>query len=270
MAPRHSYLIFSDRRTLMRESQSSDGEVLFQSPHGVPMVWIFAFGGRNIWNVGDDVEARGGAVGKRNPYETSVEVATTRLEHAQEAISASPYLQPWLAGMTVLRRKLMAKPKDGFIRIAAPWVMGLKNQDVDRWRSATAFAENSVNFLSAGREPEAVAALAEIKAFCPVIPRGLSTDLAELQKISAYSDQDEAMKLAFLTLGEPDNRESFQKVVHRDLAEAINAFRAAPERKSITLPKPKVIETPSAKPDDKPSGVKSGLLGKLSGLFGKK
>ncbi|HMZ51483.1 MAG TPA: hypothetical protein PK988_04390 [Candidatus Sumerlaeota bacterium] len=269
MAARHSYLIYSDRRTLLRESQSSDGETLFHSEHGVPMIWIFAFGGRNIWNVGDDVEARGGAVGKRNPYETSVEVATTRLEHAQDIISASPYLHPYLAGISVLRRKLLVKPKTGFIRIAAPWIMGLKDQDVDRWRSATAFAENSVNLLSAGREPEAVAALAELKAFCPLIPRGLSSDLAELQKNGAYRDHDEAMRLAFLTLGEPDNRQSFEKAVHKDVMEGLSAFRAAPERKSIAMPAPKAVAAPAATADAAPSKP-AGLLGKLTGLFGRK
>ncbi|MEO8378018.1 MAG: hypothetical protein ABI579_10135 [Candidatus Sumerlaeota bacterium] len=252
---------------MLRESQFADGENLFHSEHGVPMIWIFAFGGRNIWNVGDDVKARGGAVGKRNPYETTVEVGTTRLEHAQDVITASPYLQPWLAGITVLRRKLLAKPKDGFIRIAAPWVMGLKDHDIDRWRSATAFAENAVNLLSSGREAEALAALAELKTFCPLVPRGISSDLADLQKNSAYKDQDEAMKLAFLTLGEPDNHEAFRKTVHRDVTEGLAALRAAPERKSIAMPAPKIIASPA---DGKSPAVKPGLLGKLTGLFGKK
>ncbi len=258
----------------MSESQSSDGEILFRSEHGIPLVWFVAFGGRNIWNPGDDVEARGGVVGKRNPYETVVEVAATRLEHAESVLAGAPYLRPWLAGMTILRNKLQAKPKTGFIRLVAPWVAGMKDAEVERWRSATAFAENAINLIGAGREPEAIVSLAQLKAFCPLLPGGISSDLDDLRKSRVYTGEEELLRLALLTVGEPDNREPFDKAARRSVGEALQEYHALPPRKSVALPKPVAVAAPATEPAPTPANAKEtskpGLLGRLAGLFGRK
>jgi len=265
MPSRPSHLIYNDQRTDLRTSQSTDGEVLYHSPYGVPLIWILAFGGRNIWNPGDDVEARGGLAGKRNPYETQVEVALVRLEQAETALRSEEYLWPWFSALPILRRKLALKPKAGFLRVAAPWVIGLTDQQVDRWRSATAFAENAVNFTAAGRQPDAMLALSELTPFCPFVPAGDSGDMKKFESLGTYPGVDAHLRLAQLTLGDTDNREVFVKAVQKECVAALEAYRALPPRAPVARPVLPKAEAPAAK-----GGDGAGLLGKLTGLFKRK
>jgi hypothetical protein len=267
---RPSLLLLSDARTELRNSQSSDGDSLYRSNHGVPVAWIFAFGGRNIWNPGDDVEARGGVVGQRNPYETMVEVALARLEQAEGALQADPYLWPFLSPVIIMRRKLLTKSKGAFIRVAAPWVIGLQEQQIERWKAATAFAENAVNLVGAGRVPEGVQALQELAPFCPFVPKAHSGDRAALQSLVPYADQPEPLKLALAVLGEPDNRATFEQAVAREVAPGLDAYGKLPHRAPLKAPVAVVSASGKSAPATTSASGGGGLMAKLGGLFKRK
>lgn len=257
---RPSRLMYSRERTDLRQSQSDIGEMVGFSDLGVPIVWFFAFGGRNIWTPGDSVNDRGGAVGKRNPYETPVEVAVTRLEHVEAALADSPYIWPWLSAMTILRRKLEFQPKDGCIRVVAPWVIGLKELQINRWTAATAFAENAVNLLSAGRRSEGIRALRELAPFCPFVPDGDLSDRIQFDKISAFKDETFHKRVAYLTIGKPSRRAPIDALIEQTLVPAFARY----EKLTPIDPVPGVKETvrlPSGRATDS-------FLGRLSRMIG--
>lgn len=225
---RPSRLIYSVERTQLRESQSEIGEPLYSCQHGVPVTWLFAFGGRNIWNPGDTVKDRGGQVGKRNPYETPVEVALTRLEHVESALVHAPYIWPWLSAIPMLRRKLSVKKKSGYIRVVAPWVIGLKELQIDRWAAATAFAENAVNLLSANRREDGIRSLRELAPFCPFVPDGHLGDKEEFARLKYEPRELFERRVALLTLGKPSEQESFEAGITRDISPAFSTYGSLP------------------------------------------
>lgn len=263
LANRNSLLVYTESRTTLEESQSGEGEILYQSPHGVPLLWVFAFGERNVWDPGDDINARGGAVGARNPYETMVEIAATRLEHAESALANSaPLLWPWLSAMSIFKRKLYALPKTGFIRIVAPWMLSLKDKEINRWRAATAFAENCVHYLMIGRNMHATESLRELKPFCPFVPYGSPRDVKGFRSIKAYPEQSEHMRVAFLTLGEPVKKGPYQQAVDRDIAQALAQYYENIENMSQSSTRVPKLDTAAATDD--------GLISRLAGIFRRK
>ena len=264
---RSSYLVYRDARTDLETSQSLDGDVLYRSEHGVPLLWIFAFGGRNIWNPGDDVHARGGVVGKRNPYETSIEVASTRLEQALQVLPSAPYMWPWFSPMGMFARKLSTKPKAGYLRLVAPWMIGLEVHHFERWRSATAFAENATNLLGSGRFSEASRALAELREFCVLVPTGGPGDLERFGKSTFFPEESaEPVRLALHMLGVPDNPGPFAAGALRDVAGALAEYRKLPPAPVL----PPVVVAGKVVVAEQPSATQSAgaaLLKKLSGMF---
>lgn len=230
---RPSRLMYSDDRTELRQSQTDFGDLLYSCNSGVPVTWLFAFGGRNLWSPGDTVKDRGGQVGKRNPYETPLDVALTRLEHVEAALADSKYIWPWLSGIPILRRKLAMKKKTGYVRVVAPWVIGLKEIQIDRWAAATAFAENAVNLLSANRREEGIRSLREIAPFCPFVPDGHLGDREEFNRIKEASQESFEFRVALLTLGTPAEPESFKAGVERDIIPAFRKYDKLPEIEPI-------------------------------------
>lgn len=241
---RPSKLIYTDSRTTLENSQSDEGAILYRSSLGVPVLWIFAFGGRNIWDPGDDVVRRGGVVGRRNPYETPVEVAIVRLEQVEQSLRAAPHLWPVLAGVPILRRKLLAQSPKGFIRLVAPWLVGLDDKDIERWKSSTSFAENCVNYVGAGQMRQGLEALRQLEPFCPFIPRGDGGDLDRVAKATTVNETEEAMRVAVLTLGTPENRDVYYKAVTKDIAGALTEYRtnAPPPPEPTALPQEKQVD----------------------------
>lgn len=257
---RPSRLIYSESRTELRNSQSEDGDCQFYSNLGVPILWFFAFGGRNIWDPGDHVEERGGRVGERNPYETSLEVALTRLEHVEASISDDKYLWPLLSALPLMRRRLALKRKTGFLRVVAPWVIGLEQIHVDRWSAATAFAENFVNFLSHNRRPEAIRSIRELTPFCPFVPDGVLDDLKTIEAHKAYPKKPLEMRLTLLTMGEPQEApETVENWVMRDVKPRLEAFRQLPP----------IATVPGDKPSRIPTRPTDSIFGRLKELFGR-
>lgn len=247
----------------MEHSQSSEGQVLFRSDHGVPLLWIFAFGERNVWNPGDNVEDRGGIVGGRNWYQTQIDVATTRLEHVESAMkSGAPHLWPWLSAVAILRRKLYTRPKTGFIRIVAPWLLSLNDSEIERWRAATAFAENSIYYLLHNKNMLANESLGHLSDFCPFVPSGSPKDIDKFQKLAMYKDKEEAMRIALVMLGEPDNAKPFEKAVQRDVTKALTDYRDFVSNMSSQTVAKVEAEAAGSKPSS--SG---GLISRLTGFF---
>ncbi len=257
MSAKPSQLIFSTSRVDLRQSQEMSGEVLFESPDGVPVLWIFAFGARNVWNPGDQITDRGGAVGRRNAYETQVEVAQARLEHAQDSLSESQWLWPWYSAMPILRRKLHAKPASGFIRIRAPWLFELDDKELSAWRSATSLVENAVHSISAGKLQDTARCLNQLRAFCPLVPLGDAEDQKDFANNGLYSSESEAMRLALLTLGKASNEKVFQSAVEREVVPALESLKKLP-------PAPRRPAMPVVA-----DGRKGGLLSKFGKLFGR-
>ncbi len=263
VAMRPSRLIYTEDRIRIEDSQSDDGEVLYRCSDGVPLLWIFSFGGRNIWDPGDDIVARGGAVGKRNPYETPVDVAITRLEAAEAELPSAPYLWPFLSAMPLMRRKLLSRPKTGYVRLVAPWMAMMTERHIEQWRAATAYAENCVNFTSAGREAEALAALSQLTPFCPFVPSADGKDLKRVEDSAAATHEDLAVKMALLALGEPDERGIFEQAARKEVGPAMEAYRALPPRQGV----PQKLPSASEKPTTESAG---GIMAKLAGVFRKK
>lgn len=264
---RTSKLFCAECRSHPDQPYREEGELLYSSPDAVPILWIFAFGGRNVWSAGDDVQARGGAVGKRLRFETMIEVALSRLEQAEDALRPISHVWPWYAGIPMFRRKLMLKPKTGFLRLHAPWTEQLPEADAFAWRSATAFAENFVNFHATERAHAAAESLRRLRPFCPFLPEGHSEDERVFSSHQDYRGEEPAIRVALLTLGLPDARETFDAAARRDIAPALEALSKLPP-----VPKPVPPATEPTRNGTNPAPVlpAEGFLGKLTGLFRKR
>lgn len=261
---RISRLCFADGRSDPSQPLREEGELLYSCPDGVPVLWVFAFGGRNVWNPGDDVQARGGAVGQRLRFETPVEVALTRLEQAEDALRPLDSVWPWYAAVPMFRRKLSLKPKTGFLRLHAPWVETLPESEAFAWKSATAFAENFVNFHAAGQPWQAMESLRRLRSFCPFLAEGHGEDWKAFEACVRRGAPRE-VELALLTLGEPDQRDIFEAGARRDIAPALDALERAPR-----LPRPvppAAAASASSAPAPSGDGASGGVLAKLTGLF---
>ncbi len=262
MNKRTTRLIFTDLRLEEAKSQTSEGETLFRCDYGVPVLWLMCFGGRNIWNPGDDIVARGGAVGSRNPFETEIEVAATRLEHAESSLRDSERFWPWLSGIVILRRKLLARPKTGYIRMVSPWVYQLSEEEYGKFKQATAFSENAVNLIDAHREWDAVQLMNNFESFCYFVPQFDGKDRDRLTKLPGLDNEtDDTMRLAISTVGTPSNRVTFDKAVMKDIAPIYQQMKELPP-----IAPPAAAAVGGGDTSD-PGEKKGGFLGKLTGLF---
>ncbi len=262
-ANRQSKLIFSMRRSDRTGSQTGAEEVLYRCDDGIPMLWVFAFGARNVWDPGDHVEDRGGAVGERNPYETQIEVALARIEHAEANLRSAAPLWFWFSALPLLRRKLLPKPRHGFVRVSAPWLASADDETAVSWRRAPSFAENVVNYVGAGDPSMAIRNLRELDPLCPFLPLGKLGDVNQLARVSAEAkDQDPAVSLALMTLGRPVLKEAFERGIHHDVEPALEKHEKLPAE-AFRLPEPRV-ESASPTVESAPGGS---LVGKLTGLF---
>lgn len=260
MPNRTSNLIFSNQRTDSTDFTSSKGELLYSSQNGIPLSWIFAFGGRNIWTPGDSVEERGGVVGQRHTYETQVEVALNRLENVQNELSQdTPWLWPWLSPISLLRRKLMTKSPKGFIRIAAPWTTQLKKADQEHFRSAIAYAENAVHSSAQGNHIQSAQRLSKLTPFCPFVPQGKENDQALFEKLPFFQGEELPLRIALINLGEPSNRKPFDQAVSRDVAPAWENYQPLKQPTKIPPPTKKEVQVHGLD--------KGGILGKIKSLF---
>lgn len=231
---RESKLLFTNERTGGDAGvQKGTGELLFHSSRGIPILWLLVFGERNVWDPGDTVKTRGGAVGERPLYEINAEVAQYRLEHAESALKHDQHFWPWFSVLPILRRKLLARPKTGFLHLHAPWLQSIKKKDLPKLHQATAFAENAVNFVSFGDRSRARQMLRELGLFCPFVPLADGEDLKRFQKAARpLGVSSEALALALLSLGESDKPEAYRTVVEREVAPVLESGKKLPPPES--------------------------------------
>ncbi len=253
-----SHLIHTRSRTGHGAVAPEKYQTLYSSS-SIPFSWFFLFGGRNIWNPGDDVEARGGIAGERNPYETSVEVALTRIEHAISAFKDSEQFWPFFSPMLILERKLMTLPKNNFIRLLARDYDEGDSDTRERWRVATAYAENAANYLVASKAREAVLSLRNLHAFSEYVPGIDGHDISRLEEFSKKDGRDSFIVLSLNVVGYPENMETFEKAAAKFVSPALADYEQLPaEQKQIN------IETSSTGAVDSEG---AGIVGKLKSLF---
>lgn len=254
-------------------------EVLFESPEGIPLLWFLAFGTRNNWVPDQSVKERGGAAADRNRFDSSVEDSQYRLEEAESVLREQPRVWPFYAPVSILRRKVSARPRNGMLRLAAPWATH-DPEVAGQFKSAIAFVENAVNMFAQERFHEASAMLENLSRFCPAVYDGLS----EVPKPGASGRLDSLepeLRIAFAMLGENEREnEGIVRVAREIVPPALVAWRtlpppppppapkAVPQKKGPPKPNPNAIpKGPVIMVADEPKG---GLVAKLGRLFGRK
>ncbi len=254
-------------------------EVLFESPEGIPLLWFLAFGTRNNWVPDQSVKERGGAAAERNRFESSVEDSQYRLEEAESVLREQPRVWPFFAPVSILRRKVSARPKSGVLRLAAPWATHDPETGA-RLRGSIAFAENAVNLFAQERFHEASAMLDHLSAFCPAVYDGLVEGPRSVAT-ARYDHLEPELRIAFAMLGENEGEnEGIARLAREIVPPALEAWRAlpppppppapkaAPQKKSPPRPNPNAIpKGPVIMVADEPPG---GLVAKLGRLFGRR
>lgn len=263
---RHAQLIVTTAR-LIDEDDSASRIALYHAEGGIPLLWIFLFGARNVWMPGDDLKARGGAVGMREIYETPTEVALVRLEHAEGALRGDPHIWPWYSALELLRRKLALQPKNGFVLLQSQWSSTPGKELEETWRSAPALVENFVNLVGSGDSARAATVLDRVEPFCTFTPRGDESDRKAFQKAKLYKDQDPAVRLALMMLGEPPGRGRavMEQAARKDIDPLLREHLAGEGRRYA--PTAAVVAEGAA---DAGGPAKGGVLARLTGLFGKR
>ncbi|MCB2154707.1 hypothetical protein KQI84_07445 [bacterium] len=244
-------LLFSLQR-FQAEAPTSNVDVIAECPTGIPIGWIFCFGGRNIWEPDDHIEDRGGSSALRNRYETPVEVAEARMSNVVGAVQSSPHLWVWLSSLQLLQRRLSNRGKKGFIRVDANWAF---KQEKSREKIVilTAQAENIVNLILMGRIREVPNVLPSFDPFCPFVPHIEEKDAKRFAKAKGFENLDGARRAAALTVGlPPRDQERFLTQVDEV---------CQPEYEKLSSLPPYPMAAPATKVDD------DGLLGKVKGLF---
>ena len=194
-------LIFSLQR-FQAEAPAENVDVVAECPTGIPIAWIFCFGGRNIWEPDDQIKDRGGSSALRNRYETMAEVAEARLGNAVDALQGSPHLWVWLCSVEVLRRRLANRGKKGFLRVDANWAF---KEEKSREKAVilTAQAENIVNLILMSRVREISSVMSGFDSFCPFVPHLEEKDRKRFAKAKGFEQVQGARRAAARVAGMP-------------------------------------------------------------------
>jgi hypothetical protein len=243
------------------------GEVLSVSLEGIPMGWVFLFGGRNYWEPDEQVGERGGAASERQRFETPLEVADARLLNAMSSLRDSPHLWVWFASMEILRRRLKSKAKAGFLQLDAAWAF--ETPEIAAKTSQTpAYAENYVNMVNINRIENIPQYVSPLERICPFVPYCHPDDRKRARMAAKkLGDMSEAAAAAALLIGLPgDNPALF--------LERVTAFYEAEFRKIESLPPYPAVKARLSlssdtvrRPDIPPAD--GGLLSRLKRLVGR-
>lgn len=210
------------------EEGGEHGEVLAQCEDGIPMGWIFLFGGRNYWEPDDHVRA--GAASERSRFETPLEVAEARLTNALSSLSASPHLWVWFASLEILRRVLKAKGQKGYLRLDAPWAFDSEKKR-EKTMAVPAYAENYVNMVNADHVENVPQYVSPLEKLCPFVPRCMPDDAKRAREAGArYKALPEPARAAALLMGVPP-----EDTAH--FVQRVESAYAAEYAKLATLPK---------------------------------
>lgn len=221
-----------------------NAEVLFEAPSGIPFLWFLCFGTRNTYYPGVSIAEHGGAASGRDRFETQIEDAQYRVEHVLENLRPNRYLWPWLSPLVLLERKLKARPKNHYLYLATP--AQAARGDL---RRAISFAENAVNYISAGNTLASIPMLESLEGICPVVFFGDEKDRQRLAAAPGYTTYSpEAARVALLMLGMPP-RDS--DILLRQAAEI-----TTPELEALAkLPPPPPPSAPPVESMDAPEPV---------------
>lgn len=223
-----------------RPSGTANGETLYHSADGVPILWFLCFGTRNNWTPGDKVEDRGGTASERDRFLASAEDALYRLEQVETNLREAPLWWPWFAGLPVLRRKLESRPKSGWVRLHAPWAFATTAQS-DALIKVVPALENAVNLLGAGQHAPGVLSLRITAEFLSFTIIGDGTDHSRLDSGNhAAAGSTLGQRLLIATLGTPaQDAESWLAKNGDPLTAPLMALRSNPP-----ILQPKVSEKP--------------------------
>ncbi len=222
---RQSRILFTPERAGSENVRKGEGEMLFSSENGIPLVWLFVFGERNVWNAGDSIEKKGIAA-ERALFEVNIEAALYRLDHVIDNLVDAERIWPWFTSMNILKRKFLTKPKAGFIHVHAPWFGNMKGEEIKKIAAATSMAENAVNYISQGNYDQAALMFQEIPDVVPFIPFGFQDDHLRFERALKQNRQKEpALGLATLMIGESDHAEIFRNQVEKECKPAFEAIK---------------------------------------------
>jgi hypothetical protein len=218
-----------------------NAEVLFEAASGIPFLWFLCFGARNTYYPGVSIAEHGGAASERDRFETQIEDAQYRIEHVLENMRPNRYLWPWLSPLVLLERKLKARPKSHYLYLSTP--AQTARGDL---RRAISYAENAVNYISAGNTLASIPMLESLEGICPVVFFGDDKDRQRLAAAKDYASYTpEAARVALLQLGMPP-RDS--DILLRQAVEI-----TTPELEALAkLPPPPPPSAPPLEPKDVP------------------
>ena len=209
-------------------------EVVSTSEDGIPIGWMLCFGGRNYWNPDDAVGGRGGAAEELAKFQTPLEVADARLTNALGSLSEIEHLWVWYAALDLLRRRIQAKGKKGYLLLDASWAMKLKGGQ--KLSTLTAYPENMVHLVDSGDIEKLPPLLQPLEGVCTFVPRLEKTDQTRFKKLKAYKSLSGAEKAAAAMVGWPEKDPvSFQRAVekhYRPEFDKLGSLSPYPEVKS--------------------------------------
>ncbi|MBI5154430.1 hypothetical protein HZA57_04250 [Candidatus Poribacteria bacterium] len=252
---REARLIYIQER--WRATAPEKAEVVAESADGIPVGWIFLFGGRNVWEPDDKVEDRGGSSADRNRYESSMEVADARLSGTIDALRECPHLWGWMASMAIFHRRLRARGMKGFVRLDANWAFH-NEQSRERINNCIAYVENAVNLIISARLPLISKTLAPLEEFCPFVPRYDAADLKRFKGAKPHRGLEGAPRAAALVVGLPPTQEDrFLALVKEECGSAFEGL----ER--LGAPSAPAAAVKVSSPESEPQGVLARIRGLL-------
>lgn len=205
----------------------------------------------------------------RDRFETPIEVAEARLTNAINVFEYNPHLWVWMASLQLLRSRLVAKGKKGFIRLDAVWAFE-KPEQRQNMNRITAYAENFVNLVSTERFAQLSTIMEPLDMVAPFMPRCEPADAKHFRKAARlYPDYDEATAAAALLIGVPlPNKERFPQQVASRYQEEFAKLKSLPPYPSVQAPGAGASQSPKSSPAEAESA--RGLLARLKGLVGGK
>ncbi len=256
---RVSRLLYSAGRS--GHEASVEAETIAECEDGIPMGWLFCFGGRNFGNPDDQVADRGGKAAERNRFETPLDVGEARLAQALDGLRASPHLWVWFAPVELLHRRIQARGKRGFLRLDATWAFQ-GGANLETMNNVPAFVENYINRVNSGIVHDLELFSKPLLEISPFVPVCRPDDRRTFDKAKAYRNRQGVHRIAALVTGSP--------VLDPELWNTRLEQHIAPEMtKPDELPPYPESPVPADDGKQKQPAPERGLLGKLKSMIGR-
>lgn len=261
-----SQLVFASSR-----EELTKGKIICQSEDLIPIGWLTLFGGRNFCEPDQQVSDRGGTSALRDRWTTPMDAAQARINNAIEAFSECAHLWPYLAPLEILRRRLIAQGRKGFVHLNSPHISN-NDESNQQAQQSLAIMENIVNLLISGRTERISPMLQSLDPLCPFVPHFTMKDH---ERFDSFADQKGGKvftALAMASTGLPaDNTQRFIELVQKECAsdfekrEDLSAYPTSVINPAVA---PQAFEDEKTGEERAPSG--RGFMSKLKGMFGRK